>query len=205
VTISVIIATYGDQHWEDLARSRAMPSVGDTRIFKDILCWHEPDGTRATSLNNGAYYSLGDWLCFLDADDELAPGYLGAMRRALEQQTDGTSVLLTPAVQQIRNGGKPSAPFFRKDLDLRTDNWLVIGTLISRELFNQIGGFHEHPHGLEDWNLWARAVRAGGKIVKVPDAVYVHHVNPQSKHRQLFRNRKAFWAAYEEARVDAWG
>jgi hypothetical protein len=77
--------------------------------------------------------------------------------------------------------------------------------MISRELFMEIGGFHEHPHGLEDWNCWARAVRAGARVVKVKDAVYRAHMNPKSKHHVLSRNKREYMAAYEVARQDAWG
>lgn len=203
-TISVIIATYGEQAWRELAINRAMPSVDEANQF---CIPHRPDGTRASSLNQGAADAKGEWLLFLDADDELAPGYVGAMRRAVERHRgDGTRrVLLTPATIWVRQGARPK-PAFQKEIPLEKGNWLVIGTLIQRDLFMEIGGFHEHPHGLEDWNLWARAVRAGAEIIKVPDAVYIAHVNPHSKHHQLFRrNRKGYWAAYEAARVDAWG
>ncbi len=202
-TITVVVATYGDQEWADLAHERAVPSVYEQGA-DGMIPLHRPDGTRATSLNTAATLAMGDWLCFLDADDELAPGYVGAMRRAVERHSGGGTVLLTPAAQWIR-GGRPAPPGFQKEVPLERGNWLVIGTLIQRSLFNEIGGFHEHPHGLEDWNLWARAVRAGATIVKVPDAVYIAHVNPQSKHRVEFRaNRKGFWHAYEMARADAW-
>jgi len=204
VTISVIVATYGEEEWKTLAYERAVPSViGQNTGVDEIIPEHLYNGTRATSLNHGAAMSAGDWLLFLDADDELAPGYIGAMRRAVEQNLGGR-VLLTPAVQQIRKG-RPRAPFFFPECDFRTGNWLVIGTLIQRALFMEIGGFREHPHGLEDWNLWARAVRAGATVVKVPDAVYRAHMNPRSKHHVLSRNRSAYMVAYETARKDAWG
>jgi GT2 family glycosyltransferase len=199
VTISVIIATYGDDEWCVMAEQRALQSVSEA---EDLVMHHETHGTRATSLNNAAQAADGDWLLFLDADDELAPGYVGAMRRALEHATP--LALLTPAVQQIRKG-RPRPPFFYPECSFETGNWLVIGTLISRELFTQIGGFHEHPHGLEDWNLWARAVRAGATVVKVPDAVYRAHMNPRSKHHVLSRKRAEYMVAYEAARADAWG
>jgi GT2 family glycosyltransferase len=206
MTISVIIANYGTDEWRILAEERALRSLTGFTEEDSFVLYHMDGGTRALSLNIAAEKAPGDHLIFLDADDELAPGYLGAMRRAVEQNTsDGTRVLLTPACQWIRKG-RPGPPSFQKEVPLEKGNWLVIGTLISRELFTEIGGFHEHPHGLEDWNLWARAVRAGATIVKVPDAVYIAHVNPQSKHRVLFRaNRKGYWDAYEKARVDAWG
>jgi GT2 family glycosyltransferase len=205
-TISVIIATYGDIEWAHMAESRAYPSLErqDDPDF-DFITRHEEHGTRATSLNNAAAETTGEYLLWLDADDEFAPGYVGAMRRALERNTsDGTRVLFTPAVQQIRKG-RPGRPFFFPECSFETGNWIVIGTMISRELFMEIGGFHEHPHGLEDWNLWARAVRAGASVVKVKDAVYRAHMNPKSKHHVLSRNRPEYMAAYEVARLDAWG
>ena len=202
-TISVVIATYGDDAWRTMALTRAYPSVQQQGSDHQVILHHDPFGTRAASLNGGVARTTGNWILLLDADDELAPGYVGAMRRALEQhRDDGTrEVLFTPAVQQIRRG-RPGRPFFFPEVDLAGGNWLVIGTMINKGLFTEIGGFREHPHGLEDWNLWNRAVRAGARIVKVKDAVYRAYVNPQSAHHRFQRNRRAYMAAYEVAKAD---
>jgi len=215
-TISVVIATYGGDEWRVMAEERAFRSIGGFTDEDSFVLHHmdisdralsfegSPGRARAWSLNVAANKAPGDWLIFLDADDELAPGYVGAMRRALERSTDGNHALFTPAVQQVRKG-RPGAPFFFPECSLETGNWLVIGTMISKALFDEIGGFHEHPHGLEDWNLFARAVRAGARIVKVKDAVYRAYVNPQSEHHKLQRRRGEYMQAYEVARKDAWG
>ena len=200
-TVSVVIATYGNSEWVTMAEERAHPSVHGA---DQIVVRHEPDGTRATSLNNAVAQATGDYVVMLDADDQLQDGYVDAMRSAIDKHARWGDVLFTPAVQQIRKG-RPGRPFFFPECSLETGNWLVIGTVISRELFHTVGGFHEHPHGLEDWNLWARAVRAGASIVKVPGAVYRAHMNPRSKHHVLQRNRPEYMVAYEAARLDAWG
>ena len=202
MTISVIVATYGGPEWRTIAEERAFPSTVGQGAH-EVVAAHQPDGTIATCRNHGAASATGEWLCFLDADDELAPGYVGAMRRAAERHST-PEALLTPAVQQIRKG-RPGKPFFFPECSLTTGNWLIIGTLIRREFFHTIGGFRDHPHGLEDWNLWARAVRAGASIVKVRDAVYRAYWNQKSKHHVLARDRQRYMAAYEAARVDAWG
>ena len=143
---------------------------------------------------------------FLDADDELAPGYLDAMTRALEQERGGdphltATLLLTPAVQYVRRG-RPGRPQFNdRGIPLTDDNWLVVGTLIRKKLFERSEGFSDYPHGFEDWSLWAKAWKAGARIVKVPDAVYVCHVNPHSKHRERWRDRK--WQVETHRRVQA--
>jgi GT2 family glycosyltransferase len=205
--VSVVIATYGDIEWLHLARDRAYPSV----LIQDeceVVMHHEPDGTRATSLNNGAARTTGEWLLWLDADDEFAPGDVGAMRRALEQNPgDGNrKVLFTPAVQQIRKGRPGDPVFFDRGISLRDDNWLVIGTMIHRDLFTEVGGFPDYPHGFEDFALWSKCYRAGASVVKVPDAVYRYFHNPQSAHKKGWRDRKWQVATHQRvvAELDAW-
>ena len=208
-SISVIVATYGASEWEVMAEERALASLGNLYPDQTIQI-HETNGTRATSLNHGAAEADGDWLLFLDADDELAPGYVGAMRRALERHgDDGTrNVLFTPAVQTIRKG-KPGPPDFfslRPGNTLRDDNYLVIGTMIHRDLFNEVGGFPEYPHGFEDFALWSKCYRIGAEIVKVPEAVYRYFWNPQSEHKRMWRNRRLQVETHLRvvAELDAW-
>lgn len=203
-TVSVIIATYGADEWCVMAEERAMPSVAEE---DQLVMWHDQFGGRASSLNTAAERATSDWLIFLDADDEFAPGYVGAMRRALEQNPPPRSVLFTPAVQHIRKG-RPGAPSFmdRPGLTLREDNWCVIGTMISRAMFDRVGGFDEYPHGFEDWALWSKCYRIGAEIVKVPGAVYRYWHNPQSAHKRGWRDRKTQVATHLRvaAELDAW-
>ncbi len=187
MSISVLVATYGDMKWESLAWERAIPSsYGQT----EAISLHETYGTVSSSRNAAAELSQRDWLCFLDADDELAPGYIRAMEAAVEQQPNATRLLFTPAVSTVRHGRAGSTPSFFKEIPLRQGNWLVVGTLIHRDLFWEVGGFPDYPHGYEDWALWSKAVRVGASIVKVPDAVYRYHANPNSMHRQMWRDKK---------------
>lgn len=205
MNVSILISTYGESSWADLAQSRALPSASAQGAF-EVLAEHDPDGTIATVRNAAAERAGGEWLCFLDADDELAPGYLDAMGRALEQEpaTSRSGLLFTPAVQQLRRGNR-SAPFFFPECSFETGNWLVIGTLLRRDLFWQVGGFEEYPHGLEDWQLWAKCAKAGARVVKVPDAIYRVFHNASSKHHALARNRRVYMRHYEEARLSVWG
>ena len=188
MSVSVLIATYGGSEWEEMALTRAFPSA-ESQGALQVTAFHDPDGTIASVRNEVARWAKGDWLCFLDADDELAPGYLDAMRRAMEREVDG-DLLLTPAVSQIRKG-RPREPFFfDRGIPLTDDNWLVVGTLVQRELFLSVGGFSEYEHGFEDFSLWSKCWRVGARVVKVPEAIYCYHVNPQSKHKIGWRDRK---------------
>jgi glycosyltransferase involved in cell wall biosynthesis len=181
-----------------MAQERAEPSAWSVEP-DEVIVYHDEQATIAQARNIAARHATSEWLCFLDADDEFAPGYMGAMRRAAEQ-TDG-DFLLTPAVQQIRKG-RPGAPsFFDRGISLEHDNWLVVGTLVRRATFERVGGFGEYPHGFEDWSLWHKCWRTGSEIVKVPDAVYRYYINPQSKHKRGWRDRK--WQVATHQRVAA--
>ena len=96
-----------------------------------MLDRHEKEGTISSVRNALAVEADSEWLCFLDADDELGPGFIGAMRRALERKVrgDGTPPLLTPAVSYVRKGRHQPARFLPGD-DLSENNYLVVGTLV---------------------------------------------------------------------------
>ncbi len=205
MSISICVATYGDWKWVELADERALPSLRRQTPCQ-LIARHQDEGTIASSRNACAKEATGDWLLFVDADDEIAPGYIRAMETAVEQQPNATRMLFTPAVQTVRPGRTPGPPSFFREVPLRQANWLVVGTLIHKDLFWEVGGFPEAEHGLEDWALWSKCARVGAKVVKVPDAVYRYWANPNSMHRVLWRDKKVQRAAHARvaAELDEW-
>jgi GT2 family glycosyltransferase len=165
-----------------------------------VIAGHDPSGTIASIRNELAQDAKGDWLLFLDADDELAPRYIQAMEHA-----ERPNSLLTPSVQKIIKK-RENPPVFYPEVDLMTANWLIIGTLVERDLFLRVGGFEDYPHGFEDWSLWYKCAKVGAEVVRVPKAVYRQHVNPQSKHRLGWKDRR--WQVETHERVqrelEAW-
>ena len=138
-----------------------------------MLVGHDPEGTASSVRNELAQEANGDYLCFLDADDELGPGYVEAMQRAYEQESPPTSpLLLTPAVK--RTGRRNSPAHLIPECSLVNANWLVISTLVPRDLFLQVGGFPEYPI-YEDWALMSRLAQAGAVAKQVPEALLIVH------------------------------
>lgn len=182
-----------------MAVTRAAPSAF-AQGPHEVLVGHDPDATIAQVRNELATHATGTWLCFLDADDELAPGYVKAMKTARERNH-----LLMPIVQQVKRG-RPRTPNFYPQVDLLSGNYLVVGTVIERRLFSKAGGFGEYPHGFEDWALWYKATKLGAKVKPVPEAVYVQHVNPRSKHRLGWRDRRYQVGTHMavQAELEAW-
>lgn len=178
--VTVVIATYGDQGWLQLAAGRAVRSayeLGVPVIFVHGLTLHD-------ARNHGLQQVRTEHVVFLDGDDELDAGYLEAMAA-------GTADLRAPAVQYVRPGGRPHAPYVPKvaghqhdcNADcLRDGNWLVVGTLCPTRLLRDVGGWRAYDV-YEDWDLFQRCWLAGATIEAIPAAVYVAHVRADSRNR----------------------
>lgn len=184
--ISVVIATYGGPTWSTLAASRALPSAVDQGAY-EIVVEHQANGTLATARNAGAEAARGDWLVFLDADDELDAGFIAAMKAAWSEPSvfglmHPDLLLFTPAVQYVRGKQRPK-PKIWPEVPIEDGNWLIIATAVPRTLFQEVGGFQEWPL-YEDWCLWQRCLKVGARVVKVPEAVYIAHANAHSRNRK---------------------
>lgn len=185
--ISVCIATYGDAFWERLARERALPSVEGQA--DEIVMMHLPDGDLAQARNVTAYMSTSEYLCFLDADDELMSGFISNMKSAISSHPAPQLTLFTPMVSYVI-GTKAEKPKFWPEKPLHEGNWLVIGTVVSRSLFLQVGGFESWPRAFEDWHLFGKMAKAGATPQRVPGAVYRAHWRAQSRNKNLSREER---------------
>jgi glycosyltransferase involved in cell wall biosynthesis len=202
MNVSIIIASHGDDSWEELAKTRALPSavVQET----EVLIGHDPDGNRATVRNELAERATGDYLCFLDADDELHPHYITAMHIMWAAYEDEKGpFLFTPRVSYVVKG-RPRAPKFWPEVPVWSGNWMVLGTLVPTAMFLALGGWREFDaadwNEWDDWELWIRCQKAGAQPVKVKKAIYIAHQEPTSRHRNLSHEHKVRWT-YEIGRM----
>lgn len=158
--------------------------------------------TLADARNAGAQQAVSRWLCFVDADDELEPGYLEALTG--RQWGD----LRAPAVRYVTPGAPVPPPIVLADRNIMRMNPCVIGTLIPAGLFADAGGFWHEP-AWEDWSLFRRCAMLGASIVHEPSAVYRAHVNsagrnstvkdPQLLHRWIAASHSEWYHAKKKA------
>lgn len=124
--------------------------------------------------NVGVRHSSGRKLIFVDADDEVAPGYLAAMATALDGNDFVTSNFddrtLNPEWVHFAHG-----PVWREDPLI--DHFGVLpsagGSIgISRSVFEAVGGFPEDLLRMQDIGFSWEVQIAGTPLRHVPDAVY---------------------------------
>lgn len=205
-SFAVVIATYGDQGWAELARERALASL-EEQDAEEVVLRHEPGGSLAGARNTAAASVRSTHLVFLDADDELAPDYLDALRRAHSVLTAPSlerdrprfhrrPALLVPRVQEVREVGRSlreSPPEFpNRQRPMEELNHCVIGTAVPTEMFRRAGGFRDDLPAYEDWALFLACKRLGARLVDVPGAVYRAWMRPGSRNEPRRDTRRAY-------------
>lgn len=142
----------------------------------------------ARACNVGVEAASGEWLAFLDADDEWLPEKL-----ALQIDRCGTfAISHTDSVcfgeglaTEVRRSG--FEPPYSGDViqELLVRNFITKSSVLMRtEVFRSVGGFSESLPGVEDWPLWLR-ICAQHPLGYLPDAVVRYRVHRQSKSMQV--------------------
>lgn len=178
--VTVCIGTFGAKKWIELAAERAIPSVPDGIPYIQVH-----GETLAQARNAAAAQATTEWLCFLDADDQLTPDYFTHMEK-------GTADLRGPSCKYAVKHPSPREPKVWPVGDLYDMNYLVIGTLVRRAMFFAAGGFGEEPV-YEDYALWCRCVKLGASTEIIPEAVYLAWARQDSRNRKPDMRWKNQW------------
>jgi glycosyltransferase involved in cell wall biosynthesis len=179
--VTVVVASFGNQEWMDLASTRAVPSAAAEGVPVVYVHGFSLHGAR----NEGLEPVRTEYVIFLDADDELEPGYVEAMAA-------GSCDLRAPAVRYVRNG-RGQAPYVPRVASHHHDctaecvtsgagNWMVVGTCARTELVREAGGWREWDC-YEDFDLWMRVLLLGATVEAIPSAIYRAHWRVDSRNR----------------------
>ena len=208
-TISVLICVHSPDHEHDMLLQRALESLVrqtysnfETVIVMD-QCW---EYTRAivqnyTSVldirlferptkqglaaakNFGLQRCKGDWVTYLDADDQWMDCKLEVQRQWMLDHPEidfcGTNVwdLLNDVL--MPNCFKITQYITHEDIVKRLpqENVMCHGSMMIRGIaLASINGYSQDRMllGREDWDLWQRAFAAGFRFGKVPERLYVY-------------------------------
>jgi len=193
--VTIAVPTYGGSEWRDLAQHRAIPSATG-----QAPALHVHSKTLMDARNEILERVQSEWIIYLDADDELAPGYVEAMSK-------GIADIRAPYVQYIRSGNKTHPKILRvaghshicTTECLEFGNWIVIGAAVRTQMLRDIGGWRDFTWS-EDWDTWLRCWKDQQATAEsVAGAIYMAHVRLDSRNRspKKFEKLQAHKAIYE--------
>ena len=150
-----------------LLRKRA---ESDPRIRITVLS--ENSGISAAT-NAALNLSNGDYVAFLDHDDELAPFALAEVINAIAVNPD--TELFYSDEDKIDEEGRRYDPFFKPDWSpelFRSCNYVCHFVVLKRTLLERIGGLNAFYNGSQDYEFLLRASELTQEIRRIPKILY---------------------------------
>ncbi|HQR39986.1 MAG TPA: glycosyltransferase family 2 protein [Blastocatellia bacterium] len=147
----------------------ARAAADDPRIV--VSCGLENAGI-SEALNGALGLASGEYVAFLDHDDEITPDALLEMATAIAR-TDADILYSDEDKYDAR--GRRHDPFFKPDWS--PDLFLSLMytchlTVMRADLVRRLGGFRLGFEGSQDYDLWLRATEETERIVHVPMILY---------------------------------
>ena len=129
--------------------------------FQDIKYIYQNNQGVSSARNKGIKYAYGDWIAFLDSDDEWLPSKLYEQVKAIGSNpeikffhTNEIWIRNGVRVNQMKKHKKYGGYIFEKCLDICRVS--PSSVLIKKEIFDDIGTFDESLRVCEDYDLWLR-------------------------------------------------
>ncbi len=137
------------------------------------LAFAEKNGNISRATNSAAAAARGDFLVFLDHDDELAPDALAELALAAVGHADVDYIYSDE--DKMGADRRRFAPQFKPDWSptlLLSYMYLGHVKAVRRALFERLGGFRPGFEGAQDYDFALRMSESARRIVHVPKVLY---------------------------------
>ena len=217
-SVSVIIPTYNRAH----LLGQAIQSVLDqtyqnfeiivvddgsannteeiVKVFNDPrICYirHEKNRGGSAARNTGIKAARGEYIAFLDSDDEWLPEKLEKQLKVFKDQDLRAGVVYTRFIVINENGDFKITHFLLhqgyilKELLISNCVGTTSTVMVKRECFEKVGGFDENLPSCQDWDMWIRiAKHYTFKRISKPLVKYTLH------QKQISNNFEAVWRGH---------
>lgn len=178
----------------------------DSRIK---VTFREENGRISAATNSAIELATGDFVGFMDNDDELAPQALFSVAKALNDD-DSIDFIYTDE-DKIDEQGTRFDPFFKPDHSptlLLGHNYITHFVVVSKQLLAKAGNLRGEYDGSQDYDFVLRATEQATKVHHIPQMLYHWRTlassvagDPRSKMYAYEAGRKALEAALERRNI----
>lgn len=141
--------------------------------------------------NKGVEHCVGDYIAFLDDDDEWYPEKL---EMQLSAMSEDTSVVVS---QYVQEGGRcpAGAPIDQESILAR--NWVGCTSfpLVRRERFLDVGGFDSKMKSNQEWELWMRLLDIGS-VAFTEGTLGIKHLSDNSITAERSKRRQGWFRLF---------
>ncbi len=178
VSFEVIVV---EDHATDRSRDVAREYLADHDDVPMLLLGKEVNGGLAAARNAGFEHARGGLVMVMDADNQVYPTCLRRLADALIADPGaGAAYAILEDFGTQRNIRSALAWDVER---LCRANYIDAQAMLRRATWERLGGYRdddEHVYGWEDWDLWLRLARSGGRAVLVPEILGRYRVQASS-------------------------
>jgi glycosyltransferase involved in cell wall biosynthesis len=172
---------------------------GDPRIR--IIIQPPPLQGKVESLNALLEEVNTPWCAILDCDDKWHPQKLHAQMDALKQggEAEGADIVGTQCVYFGHHSGSPQIPtgWIQSHHLIQVNPIINSSALIRTEVCKKLlWRYTDLCYGMEDYDFWMRAERAGYRIYNLGTVLVSHRIHPASAFNTKTQNPKGLQDAY---------
>lgn len=226
--VSVIISTYQrpdklkkaiesvlNQTYKDYEIIVAVDGSEEIHTPNGVKVIHIPHfGNDTKPKNAGLSIATGEYIAFLDDDNEFRPDHLQALVNVLDNNPDIALAYGDRWIVDETNELKPQIGVyseFSPSILLKRNYIDTSDALVRKNALDYVGGFDERYKKYIDWNLWVRLAKAGYKFQRVPIVLTDYHLHKQMKSVTVSTDKERVegghvpeWDAYDcEIRLNA--